>query len=81
MRETYTISKAAASLAVKLLREHSSTLVNLKLPASAELAGTIADQIAGEIALQGPQTVDQQIKALTDIMGVGPEDEAVGNKV
>jgi len=81
MRETYTISKAAANLAVKLLREHSSTLVNLKLPAPAELAGTITDQIAGEIALQIPQTVDQQIKALTDIMGVGPEDEAVGNKV
>lgn len=80
MRETYIISKAAANLAVKLLREHSSTLVSLKLPASAELAGTIADQIAEEIALQLPQTLEQQAKVLTEIFGCGPEDESIGNR-
>jgi hypothetical protein len=31
MRETYTISKTAITLAIKLLREHTSTRVNLQV--------------------------------------------------
>jgi hypothetical protein len=68
MRETYTISKTAITLAIKLLRDTLLHWSTFKLPASAELAGTIADQIADKVALQTPQSTEQQVAALTEIM-------------
>ena len=69
MRETYTISKTAITLAIKLLREHTSILVSLSscLPLLNWLA-RVADQIADEVALQTPQSTEQQVAALTEIM-------------
>jgi hypothetical protein len=39
----------------------------------------VAD-IADIVSLQIPQTAEQQIASLTDIMGGGPTDESVGNR-
>lgn len=66
MRETHTISQTAVSLAVKFLHERAILLKSdCKLPVSAEMAGTIADQIADEFALQTPQSPKQQVAKRT----------------
>lgn len=81
MKETFEISQPAVNLAVKFLRDHAFLVrTNHCLTASADVVNDIADQIEQEIALQIPQTLEEQTAALTEIMGVGPEDEAVGNK-
>jgi DNA anti-recombination protein RmuC len=80
MKKTYEISTAAIDLAVKFLREHATQLVVLELDAAAEVVTSLVAQINEEVALQLPQTLEQQVAALTEALGCGPEDEAVGNK-
>jgi hypothetical protein len=61
------------NLATRYLKEHATFLREQKFDASAQMMRDLAAEIA--------QTVDHQIKALTEIMSIGSEGEAVGNKV
>lgn len=82
MKQTYSISQDSIHLALKFLREHAILLrsQHFYLPASSEVVDNIAAQIAEEVALQLPQTPEQQVAVLTEVFGCGPVDEAVGNK-
>jgi len=79
--KTVSLPTHLVDLAVRYLIEHAAILQEQKFDASSQMGRGLAAEIADIMAVQIPQSVEQQIKALTDIMGVGPEDEAVGNKV
>jgi hypothetical protein len=78
--KTIAVPAHLVDLAVLYLSEHAVILQQQKLEASSEMVRTLVAEIADIVSLQIPQTVEQQVAALTDIMGVGPTDESVGNK-
>jgi hypothetical protein len=77
----FVVPAQSLSLAVKYLREHATLLTKAHgLETSAAVVSSLADDIAAVTDLQRPQTLEQQAKVLTEIMGCGPEDESKGNR-
>jgi len=73
MNNTVIIPQKTATLAAAMLGEHATLLEKQGLTASASVARSLADYFAEEIALQQPQTLEQQIAVLTEVFGCGPD--------
>jgi len=60
------------------LHEHASLLLGQGLKASAVSVTDVAERLQ---TFGPPQTIEQQIAVLTDVMQCGPEDEMAGNRI
>jgi hypothetical protein len=77
---SYTLPAYLVKAAVKFLHEHQTLLLRQRLSASAEIVEGLISQIENTVVLQTPQTVEQQVAVLTEVMGCGPDDELKGNR-
>lgn len=64
------------------LREHAALLGKQNMKASADAVTDLAEELqVFELQSRPPQTLEEQIAVLTDVMGTGPEDEMAGNRI
>jgi hypothetical protein len=77
---SYTLPAYLVKAAVKFLHEHQTLLLQQRLSASAEIVEGLINRIEEQAALQTPQTVEEQVAVLTDVMKCGPADELKGNR-
>jgi len=75
MNKGIVISAQSVGLASDYLNEYAAILERQGQTTSAKLVHSIADHLTEEINLQQPQSLEEQIKAMTDIFGCGPEQE------
>jgi len=79
-RHTFAIPAHYIDLIVRYLKEHAETLSRHGYEASAHSVAILAVEIEQCVALQTPQTPEEQARILTEVFGVGPETESLGNK-
>ena len=72
------ISVELAEVILDNLQDHNNLLKRAGFRAAACGLSKLIGQLQGQIQLANPQTLQEQIELLTDVMGVGPEPE--GNR-
>jgi hypothetical protein len=75
---SYTLPAHLVRLAISFLTDHAYMLSSI--PASADVVRSLATRIQEQVDLQTPQTVEEQVAVLTQVMGCGPTDELKGNR-
>ncbi len=79
-RTSFKIPGHLVDTAIRFLNEHCHVLVAQGFEASAHLVAKVSAEIQECVALQVPQTPDEQARILTEVFGCGPETESLGNK-
>ncbi len=79
-RHTFALPAHYVDLAVRYLKEHAATLSRHGYDASSHAVVILAVEIEQCVALQVPQTPEEQARVLTEVFGCGPGDEEIGNK-
>jgi hypothetical protein len=75
---SYTLPAILVRQAIGFLKDHAHVLS--EIPASANVVHGVVEAIQVIVDLQTPQTVEEQVAVLTEVMGCGPDDELKGNR-
>lgn len=78
--KTFLIPAHLVDLAIRFLHEHAAVLQTQGLEASSHIVTSLSDELSECVALQVPQTPEQQAAVLTELFGCGPTDDSLGNR-